>query len=422
MAAGRLIVTPGPAASGPGLVYSSLWSFSGNLVYAASQWGQVIALSKLGEPGLLGRYALALAVAGPPMILANLQLRALAVTGAAGSGFRDYWKLRIRATAAALAAVAVLACCAGLRGEAWIDAALVALLKAAENVADLFYGVLQRHERLAVVAVLSSGKAVLSLGCFAAALGWSGRLWPALASAFLCHMLMVALAERPAARALIRRHRQDWEKSASGVRMAPMALRLGLVAVCVSLHAAIPRYFIAWRQGPAQLGYFAALSCFPMALQTSLGAVAQASMARMAACCRRDLSAFASLTARLAVSAAAVGCAAALACRWALPIAARLYRPDYAQQSQLLLWLMAAGAAAGVSGMLGTALTAAHIINTQVWLYALAMGITAAYCWFFVAPGRPAAGAQALAAGAAVLAAGQTVLLRRALDQRRRPV
>ena len=53
------------------------WTFGGNLVYAACQWGMLVALAKFGSPELVGRFALALAVTAPVYMLTNLQLRAV---------------------------------------------------------------------------------------------------------------------------------------------------------------------------------------------------------------------------------------------------------------------------------------------------------------------------------------------------------
>src|SRR5258708_7779966 len=60
-----------------------LWTLSGNVVYAACQWGMVVVLAKLGTPQLVGEFALALAITAPIVIGAGLSLRSVHVTAAA---------------------------------------------------------------------------------------------------------------------------------------------------------------------------------------------------------------------------------------------------------------------------------------------------------------------------------------------------
>ena len=80
----------------PSLRRSFSWMFAGNVLYAASLWGIISALTKLGSPEAVGRYALATAVATPLMLFANLQLRPIMATDNDGRfEFRDYLALRL---------------------------------------------------------------------------------------------------------------------------------------------------------------------------------------------------------------------------------------------------------------------------------------------------------------------------------------
>ena len=63
----------------PSLRHNFLWTLSGNLVYATCLWGMLVVLTKLGSPGVVGRFSLAAAVATPVFMFANLQLRAVLV-------------------------------------------------------------------------------------------------------------------------------------------------------------------------------------------------------------------------------------------------------------------------------------------------------------------------------------------------------
>src|SRR5580704_15153177 len=72
------------------------WTLAGNVIYAACQFGMLSALAKLGNPSVVGQYALALAVAAPVFMLTNLQLRGVQSTDAKHEyDFPDYFTLRV---------------------------------------------------------------------------------------------------------------------------------------------------------------------------------------------------------------------------------------------------------------------------------------------------------------------------------------
>ncbi|MCJ7504674.1 MAG: lipopolysaccharide biosynthesis protein, partial [Acidobacteriia bacterium] len=89
-------------AHGLSLRQNFAWTVLGNVVYAACQWGMLVALAKLGSPSLVGQFALGLALCAPVMMLANLQLRAVQATDARNEyRFGDYLALRLATTAQA---------------------------------------------------------------------------------------------------------------------------------------------------------------------------------------------------------------------------------------------------------------------------------------------------------------------------------
>ncbi|MGI8856402.1 MAG: hypothetical protein ACR2JW_11675, partial [Thermomicrobiales bacterium] len=45
------------------------WTFVGNVVYAACQWGMLVVLAKLGSPEVVGQFALGLAITAPVIML-----------------------------------------------------------------------------------------------------------------------------------------------------------------------------------------------------------------------------------------------------------------------------------------------------------------------------------------------------------------
>jgi len=93
----------------PPLRVSFSWTLAGNVVYAATQFGMLSVLAKLGNPSIVGQYALGLAITAPVFMLTNLQLRGVQATDARNQyEFADYFTLRCLCTLVGLFLIAVM--------------------------------------------------------------------------------------------------------------------------------------------------------------------------------------------------------------------------------------------------------------------------------------------------------------------------
>src|SRR6266849_2996333 len=71
------------------------WILLGRGVQAASQWGILIVLAKLGSVEMIGRYTLALAITAPVILFFELKLREVQASDANDRHhFREYLSLR----------------------------------------------------------------------------------------------------------------------------------------------------------------------------------------------------------------------------------------------------------------------------------------------------------------------------------------
>jgi O-antigen/teichoic acid export membrane protein len=130
------------------------WTMIGNLVYAGSQWGILVALTKLGSPEMTGQFTLGLAVTAPVFMLTNLQLRQIQATDAKLLyPFTAYLGLRLLCTQIALGAVMAIAVCSGYRWQTMTVVLLVGLAKGIESISDMCYGLFQQHERMDRIAI-----------------------------------------------------------------------------------------------------------------------------------------------------------------------------------------------------------------------------------------------------------------------------
>jgi O-antigen/teichoic acid export membrane protein len=381
-----------------------LWTLGGNAVYAACQWGMLVVLAKLGTPQLVGQFALALAITAPIVIGAGLALRSVQVTDAASEyPFGDYLLVRLLTTAAAGVVIVLIV---WWSDYGWHTAAIilvVGLAKGFESISDIFYGLLQQHERMDRIALSMMIKGPLSLTALGAAIYLSGDLLLGvcgLAAAWL--LLLIVYDVRNGASvlktapnsehtsvkfgsALARQLQISWRPRAL-VALTLLALPVGIVMAITSFNTNIPRYFIEHDLGAWDLGIFAAVA-YPLAAGTivvnALGQSAAPRLARYYA--DRDYRAFSSLMCKLLCLGLAIGIGG-IVLIWLAgrPILLLLYRPEYADSLAVFLWLGVAAGISYIASFLGYGMTAARYFRAQLPVFLVATLVTAVGCAILV--------------------------------------
>jgi O-antigen/teichoic acid export membrane protein len=430
-----------PLRSGPRrltLRMNFLWTLIGNVVYAASQWGILVVLAKLGTPQMVGEFALALAITAPVVIGAGLSLRGVQATDAASEyHFGDYLLLRLLTTGAAGLIIAGIV---WLSGYGWHTAAIiliVGLAKGFESISDIFYGLLQQHERMDRIALSMMIKGLLSLAAVTGAVYLSGDLLLGacgLAAAWALILVFYDVSsgasvlqaasnlERPAIGLfsglvrLLEPHRRPRVLAT----LTLLALPIGIVMALISFNANIPRYFIEQHLGTRELGIFAALA-YPLAAGgTVVSALGQSAAPRLARhYADGDRRAFSSLLRKLLCLGLAVGAGGILLILLAgRPILLLLYQPEYGGRVSAFLWL---GIAAGIgypASLLGYGMTAARFLRAQLPVFLTVTLVTAAGCALLVPRHQLSGAAIAMVLAAICQAAGSAVVIGHALRSR----
>jgi O-antigen/teichoic acid export membrane protein len=401
---------------------SFAWTVSGNVFYAACQWGMLVAIAKLGTAAMVGQYALGLAVCAPVFMLTGLQLRSVQATDAQTEyDLGHYMALRILGTVVALLAIGLLAWRAGYPRETTEVVVFVSLAKAADSLSDVFYGLWQKHERFDLVALALGGRGAGSVLTVTTVLWFTHRIVPAAAALAIYWGAWLLAYEAAMTRRMARvvgAQFEGWMEWEWG-RLRPLAvtaLPLGAVAFLSSLNTNLPRYALEKVQGESALGYFAAMAYLMVAGSIPIIALGQSALPRLARYFQGDRAAFVRLLSRMVVAAASVGAAGTVLCwlcgaqvlRW-------LYRPDYARYGNVLVWLAVGGGATFVAGTLNTALTSARKFLVQVPLNLVVIGVTAAVCWKLIPRFGLLGGAYAVFAGMAASCTGSLCVLAAAL-------
>jgi O-antigen/teichoic acid export membrane protein len=413
------------------------WTLVGNVVYAGCQWAMLMVLAKLGSPEKVGQFALGLAVTAPVIMLSNLQLRAVQATDAEGSySFGHYLALRLVTTLLALASIGIIVACTRYGRDTSLVVLAVAGAKAVEAISDVLYGLWQQHERLDRIAKSMLIKGPLSLGVVTLNLHMTGSVLAAALGLVIAWAMVLLAYDIPSAIAILRctmRQRDDsvtapyrsllrprWERR-SLLRLAALALPLGVTMLLLSLTTNIPRYFIERVLGVRALGIFAALAYSLTAGTTVVAALGQSASPRLAKYyAAGNRGAFQALLLKLLLAGASLGVAGLLVAfvggRQLLNVA---YTAEYAEHAGLLLLLMGAAAIGYVASFLGYAATAARQFRPQLPLSIAAATTTVLACaWLVPRFGLPGA-AWALLITSAVQTAGAAIVLSRALRETR---
>ena len=346
------------------------WTFAGNVVYAASQWGMLVVLARVGTPEMVGQFALGLAVTAPIILFANLALRQVQATDARREyAFGEYFGLRIVTTLLALAVIGVVALTA-YQNETVLVIGLVGLAKAFEALSDVVYGLLQQHERMDRIAQSMMIKGPVSLVALAAGVGLIGGVIGGVIGLVLVWGLIFALYDLRSARRLLGTDpRPRWNPRRLG-QLAWLALPLGFVAMLISLNTNIPRYFVERYLGEAQLGIYAAMAYLIVAGNTVVSALGQSASPRLAAYyAEGNRRAYGRLLGRLLAIGAGLGLAgvlgALLAGEWVLNL---LYGPEYAAEAGVFVWIMVAAGISYLASFMGYGVTAARVFALQLIL------------------------------------------------------
>lgn len=389
--------------SGLSLRANFSWTFVGNGVYAASQWGILVVLAKLGSPEMVGQFALGLAIAVPIMSFATLKTRLVQATDTRQEYlFGDYFGLRLITTAMALLVIGGIVLVSDYRWETALVVLAVAITKSSESISDVFYGLFQQRERMDRVGMSKMIRGPLSLVALGVGVWLTGSVfWGVVGLAVVWALVLVGYDIRSGALMLRPMPQTDVPVSDEGdqkavvlprweirtlASLAWLALPLGVVVTLDSLRTNIPRYFIARHMGEHELGIFAAMAYLKQVgniVAIALGLSACPRLAKYYAA-RNGLTFRTLLLKLVGISVLLGGMGVLVALGVGRQFLTLLYRPEYAEQHNVFVMLMVAAGIDYVATSLDYGMTAARYFRVQVALFAAVTGTTALACLWLI--------------------------------------
>lgn len=393
------------------------WTFLGNGVYAACQWGMLIVLAKLGSPEMVGQFTLGLAITAPVMMFTNLHLRVVQATDSKEQFcFGDYLGLRLLSTGLALLLTVGIALRTGYRWETMLIIMVIGLAKASESISDVLYGLIQHHERMDRISKSLMIKGPLSLVLLGIGILLTRSVVGGVTGLAIAWIAVLVSYDIPSG-ALILKTRSgnlggEFQPSSLGSdqpvrkqiqprwnyktlrKLACIAFPLGVVMLLISLNVNIPRYFIERLLGERELGIFGAISYLMVLGGMVVNALGESASPRLAKYyANGDRKAFVSLLLKVVGIGILLGGSGVLVALIAgKPILTLLYKPEYAQRADLFVWLMVVSGINYVASFLGYGMTAARYFRVQMPLFIVVTSTSALLC-FWLMPTRGLQGA-----------------------------
>jgi O-antigen/teichoic acid export membrane protein len=406
------------------------WTFTGNVVYSACQWGILVLLAKLGNPEMVGQYGLAMAIATPVLALSSLRLRAVLTTDVKEKiHFGEYLGFRLLTTVLSLIVISGIALRS--RRESMLVIVIIGVAQGIEMVSDLYWGRMQFHDNMDRIAKSMILRGMLGLAAMGAGVYLTHRvIWgvvglTAARAAVLLGYDITKRAQLLPRRAVggetrqilntgteILRPRWSWGAQSELFRTS---ITLGVIAMLVSLLPNIPRYFLVGSLGERALGIFTATAFLVSTGNLIMTAMGQAAFVRLAKLCSaRDLVGFNRLLVRLLGIALLLGVGGiAVAAVFGHLLLTLIYRPEYAEHTDLLIAMMISGALTYVASVLASAVTSARSFKPQIPVLAAAASAGAIASWLLIHQYGLLGAGWAVVVTSAVLCTGHGILLLR---------
>jgi O-antigen/teichoic acid export membrane protein len=343
----------------------------GNLVFVASQWLVIVVLAKYVGLQAVGVYALSLAIVSPVYTLCNLGLRPVAATDVRGAhDFGDFMLLAAAGNVVAVAASIVIARAAFPENVDYAVLMALVAAKTVESVAFVFYGFLQRRDRISDVSRSLGGRGLLGVTAFALLLlGFEKYEW-ALFGIPLAWLLVLMALDFPRVKRSLAGGTQGERGLATRIDGAKIlfvtAYPLGILASANVLSQQVPRYFIADGLSMEMLGIYAGIAQLALVGTTLVNAIGQTVVGRLALLHMENELAFSALYRKVLAAVGAVGVMGILLAYFAGgALLAFLYTDEFKEHEGVFVTAMVWSAVVYVSVALGSGLTSRRLFKQQ---------------------------------------------------------
>ena len=390
---------------------------------------------------MVGQYGLAMAVATPILALSSLQLRAVLTTDVKEKvPFGEYLGFRLTTTVISLLIIGTIPFVMHYRSDSTLVVLIIGLGQAIETLADLYWGRMQFYDHMDRIAKSMIARGVLGLGgLFATVYLTKSVVWGAVALVLARGIVLVGYdmskraqllprhADRAEAEVILTDEKKvlwplwNWSTQSELFRTS---IVLGVIAMLVSLMPNMPRYFIQSSLGEHALGIFTATAFLVSSGSLIVNAMGQSAFVRLAKHYGTgDVAGFNSLLFKLLGIAAFLGLGGiGVAVFFGHFLLQLLYRPEYAEHTDVLVAMMIGGAMSYIAAQMASAITSARCFAPQIPVLACSVAAATLASLFLVKSHGILGAAYAVIITSAVLLVGEIVLLTFVLRKRQRAI
>ena len=366
----------------------------GNAAYAGCQWLLIVAVSNIGTPLDVGRYALGLAIVGPIFILMNMGLRQVITTDVRGEwGFRNYFKLRIQSLAFGFLMVLFYILFIGEINDTTRIILLLAISKIVDGILDVYYGFYQRHHRFDLVSASRAITGILGAAFFVGIYYYTKEIEYALIALIIGWALSSIIIGNNKVRDIqssnagyVTDIKVGTAKDFFDKKLFLLALPLGWSALLISLRTNIPRYFIEIDIGTIELGVFAITGYLIHLLGIVVAALGRTACPRLAEyAADKEYNKFLKLLYALLLSAFVLGISGLIASIfWGGEILSFFYGQEFYKYNIYLTYMMIIGLISYVSGFLNYALESLRIFKKHFIISLISTLVCLISCYILV--------------------------------------
>lgn len=352
-----------------------VWAFLANTISAFLTWLLLVVLAKLATVEIIGDYGIAQAISLPVSMLLSLKLQVAQVTDAKDEfDFGHYYALQITTSIMTILATVVIGF-SFYKYDTAINIAVLGLGYAIMNFKEVFLAVLQKYERMGLMAGSRIFESVFSFLLFGVVFWFSKNLVFAIFGMVVSRIIVLTCYDIPVSKRLLRKNDYagpivpHWHFGTIW-QLIKMTSPLGLTAWLAALFTSLPRLFLDKFSGREEVGYFVAISSLLAAGTLTITALTQTVGPRLAKYYEENIKAYQTLLLKLVIFGIGLGITgiiiAVLAGKLILTI---LFKPEYAQYNNVFIILAIACLLLMLFSFMNAGLTAARRFLIQVPLY-----------------------------------------------------
>ncbi len=313
----------------------------------ACMWGMIILFAKLGSTGIVGEFALAMAIALPFNRFASLQLPQLILANPEkcyplARCLMVHWMMNSLAILFLISGIYIL----GLERPESQIVILVAIARAFESASEICYAFFYRCHRAHIAAMLQTIRGFVTLALVGSTYIVYGDLWIAMACMACVYAAFTCFVDLPVTRRFVKKDPDAWKQPGTTFadirELAISSIPLGFCALLAVSYACLPRYALNAYLGIDGLGVFESLASLTLIADIVCQSLSRTSASHFAqAVAQKDKSRLLRLYGKVGLFYFAIGGGGVLlSVLFGKALLVFLYSEDYAQYGMVLAALM----------------------------------------------------------------------------------